>query len=337
MRPRCDLQPNWQYGQWRKRSTRIINDRPSDTIASGRPQGVIVCIALVAALALGVSTAAAVDVPPPPTADAIAPGAAPVPTVTVAPAAPAASVAPAATLLGTRVLRAGMSGADVKQLQRILRKRGFTVTVDGAFGPGTRKAVKALQRRFKLRVTGVVNAAFFKRLGIAFRGQASGTSAAAPKVKGTYPLAGPNAAKAKYLKVFPVAGKHTYTNDFGAPRHQGAHEGNDIMAARGVPVRAVAAGTIKRLTRVETGLGGIWIWLRDTKGNEYYYAHLSSIVAGLDAGSVVTAGQVIGAVGNTGDARYGATHLHFELHPGGGAAANPYTDLRAVDPEPPAL
>jgi len=338
MRPRCDLQPNWQYGQWRKRSTRIIKDRPRETLASGRPQGVIVCVALLAALTLGVSTAAAIDVPPPPTAEAITAGAAPVPTVTAAPAAPAAAPAPAvATILGTRVLRSGMRGADVKQLQRLLRKRGFAVTVDGAFGPGTRKAVKALQRRFKFPPTGVVNAAFFKRLGIAFRGQRSGASGTAPTVKTAYPLAGPNAAKAKYLKAFPVAGKHTYTNDFGAPRHQGTHEGNDIMAARGVPARAVATGTIKRLTRAETGLGGIWIWLRDTKGNEYYYAHLNSIVAGLDAGSAVTAGQVIGAVGNTGDARYGATHLHFEVHPGGGAAANPYTDLRAVDPEPPAL
>jgi len=241
------------------------------------------------------------------------------------------------TLLGSRVLRLGLHGADVKQLQRILRRRGLGVTADGAFGPRTQQAVKALQRRFRLRATGVVNAAFFKRLGIEFRGQRSGSSGAAPKIAGSYPIAGPNAAKAKYLKAFPVAGKHTYTNDFGAPRHQGTHQGNDVMAARGVPVRAVATGTIMRLTRVETGLGGIWIWLRDANGNEYYYAHLNSIVAGLDAGSAVTVGQVIGAVGNTGDARYGATHLHFEIHPGGGTAVSPYTDLRAVDPEPPPL
>ena len=47
------------------------------------------------------------------------------------------------------------------------------------------------------------------------------------------------------------------------------------MAVRGVPLVSVADGVIARLTRAETGLGGIWVWLRDAKGNTYYYAHMA--------------------------------------------------------------
>jgi murein DD-endopeptidase MepM/ murein hydrolase activator NlpD len=229
----------------------------------------------------------------------------------------------------------GARGEDVRDLQRALRKRGLRLSVDGAFGPRTSRAVKAMQRRFKVPATGIAQPSFQRRLGILTRTVRSGPAEAAPVDPGNYPLAGPNAAQAKYLKAFPVAGKHTYFNDFGAPRSQGSHQGNDIMADRGVPLRAVADGTIKRLTRTETGLGGLWIWLRDTAGNEYYYAHMDTVAADLVVGSQVTVGQVVGTVGNTGDARYGATHLHFEVHPGGGSAVNPYTDLLAVDPEPP--
>ncbi len=285
-------------------------------------------VAVVATLVIGVSAATAMDVPLPNSPETAAVGAPPEP-------APVVLAPTASSLLGTRALRPGTRGADVRELQRILRKRGLQVTVDGAYGKRTSEAVKVLQRRFKLPANGVANAAFLKRLGVKIRSIRSGTSPAPPVDATNYPLAGPNAAKAKYLLAFPVAGKHTYFNDFGAPRSQGSHQGNDIMAARGLPVRAVAPGIIKRMTRVETGLGGIWIWLQDTRGHEYYYAHLTSITAGLEAGSAVTLGQVIGAVGNTGDARYGATHLHFEIHPGGGGAVNPYTDLLAIDPEPP--
>jgi murein DD-endopeptidase MepM/ murein hydrolase activator NlpD len=149
------------------------------------------------------------------------------------------------------------------------------------------------------------------------------------------PAAAPVVFVAKYIKAFPVNGPHALTDswgDFRADLRGQGHQGNDIMAARGVPVVAVADGTIKRLTRQATGLGGIWIWLVDNAGNEYYYAHLTDIVAGLDAGSKVTAGQQIGTVGNTGDAAYGDPHLHFEIHPGGGSAIDPYQELLAADP-----
>jgi len=286
-------------------------------------------VAILATLTLGASVATAIDVPLPNSPETTSSGAPPEP-------APAALASTPSSLLGSRSLRVGSRGADVRELQRVLRKRGLKVAVDGSFGHRTGEAVKVLQRRFKMRANGVANAAFLKRLGVKIRSVRSGTSPAVPVDPTNYPLVGSKASQARYLLAFPVAGKHTYFNDFGAPRSQGGHQGNDVMAARGVPVRAVAPGTIHRMTRAETGLGGIWIWLQDTRGHEYYYAHLAAISADLAPGSPVTLGQVIGAVGNTGDARYGATHLHFEIHPGGGAAVNPYTDLLAVDPEPPA-
>ncbi len=253
-------------------------------------------------------------------------GAAPAP----AAAAPAPVAATRPRAVSTRragaratTLKVGATGALVKQLQRALRRKGLKVAVDGAFGPATRTAVKKLQKRLRLRRTGIVNAALLKRLRIKVRTAATATAPVARTIA-------PGASR--YLKVFPVAGDNSYSDDYGAPRHQGRHEGVDIMADRGTPLVAVDDTVVKRLSRVETGLGGIWVWLQRADGTEYYYAHMSSIAAGLDVGTKLTAGQVIGAVGNTGDARYGAPHCHFELHPGGGGSADPYSDLVAVDP-----
>ena len=302
---------------------RII-DRSSNAVrVTGRPirflAGVAVAFTVVigAPAAFGVGGPSQLPVVDPgvPPADA---GVAPAPVTT----APAATTPPAAAAPGTTgSLAPGAGGADVKALQRKLRVRGIRVPVDGSYGRQTRAGVRILQRKLRLPVTGIADAKLLSKLGLKIRAVAS------------VPVATPAApAAAQYLKAFPVIGTHSYENDFGDARSQGSHEGNDIMSPRGTPVVAVADGTIKRLTRVETGLGGVWIWLLDTAGNEYYYAHLNDIVAGLDAGSKVTAGQQIGTVGNTGDARFGAAHLHFEIHPGGGGAINPYTDLVAVDP-----
>jgi murein DD-endopeptidase MepM/ murein hydrolase activator NlpD len=133
--------------------------------------------------------------------------------------------------------------------------------------------------------------------------------------------------------VFPVVGDYSYSNDFGDPRGQGSHQGNDIIGKTGMTLVACADGIIKRLTRSETGLGGIWIWLEDAEGNEYYYAHMHTIAPELSAGSKVTAGQVVGTMGMTGDARGTVPHLHFEIRPNGGGSINPFNELRAVDPQ----
>jgi murein DD-endopeptidase MepM/ murein hydrolase activator NlpD len=196
------------------------------------------------------------------------------------------------------------------------------VAVDGAFGPATKRAVKRIQKRFKMKPTGVADARLLKRLGLRVRTTAGATGPVRPTV---------TPGRSPYLDVFPLVGDYTYSDDFGAGRHQGRHEGNDIMADRNTPIVAVVNGTVQRLTRTETGLGGIYVWLRRADGTEYYYAHMNSIATGLEAGQQVSAGQVIGAVGNTGDARYGATHLHFEIRPGG-SPTDPYPHLVAVDP-----
>jgi peptidoglycan hydrolase-like protein with peptidoglycan-binding domain len=207
---------------------------------------------------------------------------------------------PARTLLSI-----GASGRRVRRLQAALRRQGFAVAVDGVFGPRTRLAVARFQRRLGRPVNGAVDARLLSRMG---------------------------ASRATHLVAFPVDGPHAFQNDFGAPRHQGPHQGIDVFATRGTPVVAVAAGVVERMTRVERGLGGIWLWLRDDAGTAYYYAHLSSIAPGLAPGARVSAGQRLGSVGRTGDARRTPPHVHFEMHPRGRGAVNPYAELRAVDP-----
>jgi murein DD-endopeptidase MepM/ murein hydrolase activator NlpD len=126
--------------------------------------------------------------------------------------------------------------------------------------------------------------------------------------------------------VFPVDGPNSFSDSFGAPRSGGrTHKGTDIMTARNTPLVACVSGTITSTNPTDTGLGGITIHLK--KGNTtYYYAHLSSIKSGIRAGVTVTAGQVIGYAGNTGNASGGAVHLHFEIRPNG-IAIDPYPIL----------
>jgi murein DD-endopeptidase MepM/ murein hydrolase activator NlpD len=94
-----------------------------------------------------------------------------------------------------------------------------------------------------------------------------------------------------------------------------------MYASRNTPLVALEAGTIKRMRN--GGLGGITLWLRADTGDEYYYAHLEDWAPGLRVGQRVEAGELVGFVGNSGNARGTATHLHFEYHPGGGSAVNP--------------
>jgi peptidoglycan LD-endopeptidase LytH len=128
----------------------------------------------------------------------------------------------------------------------------------------------------------------------------------------------------------PVAGPVSFIDTWGAPRSGGrGHQGVDMMAARGTPVAAIFDGTISQ-TGSGSALGGITIWMRSNAGDSFYYAHLDSIAAGIASGTPVAAGQVIGAVGSTGNASPSYPHLHFEYHPGGGGAVNPYPLVKGI-------
>ena len=134
--------------------------------------------------------------------------------------------------------------------------------------------------------------------------------------------------------VFPVGDPHSFGDSFGAPRmmeseYEHAHQGTDIMAPFDTPLLACERGIITEMgTDV---LGGTKLWLKGESGTYYYYAHLSAFVEGMKDGDVVEAGDLVGLVGDTGNAKGGAPHLHFEIHPDGGPAVNPYPLLKVVD------
>jgi hypothetical protein len=116
--------------------------------------------------------------------------------------------------------------------------------------------------------------------------------------------------------VFPVVGDAGFIDTYGDFRsdvHGKWHHGDDIFASLGTPVVAVADGTINRVGWRKAG--GWRLWVRDSLANEFYYAHLSGYARTVFHSRYVKAGQVIGFIGNTGDAFPRASHLHFEIHP----------------------
>jgi hypothetical protein len=141
--------------------------------------------------------------------------------------------------------------------------------------------------------------------------------------------------------VFPVVGKVQYIDDFGDARGGGAHQGNDLMAAKKSPAVAAEAGKVKYWTT--SGAAGCMLYLYGESGTTYLYIHLNNDLTmkndnrgkcvngtayAVKNGAMVAAGQQIAYVGDSGDANGGNSHLHFEVHPGGGKAVSPYPYLQ---------
>ncbi|HUF84692.1 MAG TPA: M23 family metallopeptidase, partial [Acidimicrobiia bacterium] len=135
----------------------------------------------------------------------------------------------------------------------------------------------------------------------------------------------PSAPATDVTVVCPIQGPVSFIDSWGHPRPQGRHMGVDLMSPRGTPNVAVVSG--EATMRSAGGRPGLGVALRGDDGNLYYYFHLDSYEGGSRR---VSQGEVIGYVGNTGDASGGPTHTHFEIHPGGGGAVNPYPYVRAV-------
>jgi murein DD-endopeptidase MepM/ murein hydrolase activator NlpD len=181
-------------------------------------------------------------------------------------------------------------------------------------------------------------------LVLALFGLAAGTAAAFPVDPGPRPPV-PKPKPQRDRIVFPVLGSVEFTDDYGAPRPQGPHQGIDILAPRHAYALAAEAGRVRFYTG--SGRAGCMLYLDGKSGTTYYYIHLNNDLTngndngggctsgvtfpkGLKSGSRVQAGQPVGFVGDSGDANGIHPHLHFEVHPHGGRSTNPYPYLIAA-------
>jgi murein DD-endopeptidase MepM/ murein hydrolase activator NlpD len=101
------------------------------------------------------------------------------------------------------------------------------------------------------------------------------------------------------------------------------HEGVDMIGSLGMALYAVTSGSVQFK---QTPLGGNSAWVNGNNGNRYFYAHLDGFAG---ESRSVERGELIGYMGHTGNAN-GVNHLHFEVHPGGGSAVNPYPTVAAI-------
>jgi len=227
-----------------------------------------------------------------------------------APVAPPAAPVAAATSMTYETLPArGQSGDLVRALQNALIANGTEVKggADGVFGVATTVAISNFQAARALNQTKVLDV---------------NTAVALALIPSFESLGLPT------LQVFPMQGGCGFTDTWHDPRSGGRlHEGVDIIGAEGLAIYATNDGVISRMS---TGgaLGGNAIYVKIPNGTYFYYAHLDSFAPGMAAGVPVKAGQIIGYNGSTGST---TPHLHFEVHPFGGPAVNPYQFVKAVD------
>ena len=262
-----------------------------------------------------------VDVAPPavvstPIAKPAAPVAKPVAPVVAPAAAPAApvnvSAEPASPLtqLDVNALpRRGERSEAVRLLQQTLIDNGVEVKggTDGVFGLATSIALGNFQSARGLNQSRVVDFPTAQALAL---------------VPSLESLGIPT------IKVFPVQGRCSFTNTWQESRGSRRHEGVDIIAPKGNLIYAVVDGTITKVYN-NASLTGNGVRLTTADGTYFFYAHLDTIAPNIVPGTVVKAGQILGTNGATGNTT--TPHLHFEVHPFGGAAIDPTPIVAAVN------
>jgi peptidoglycan hydrolase-like protein with peptidoglycan-binding domain len=201
---------------------------------------------------------------------------------------------------GRRTLRRGARGGDVRYLQSLLGRLGFRTGVDGMFGSGTQTKVRAWERSVRGLVDGRVPPGQAREM-LRRAGTAQQSQPAQPQQTQTAPAG-------QY--VFPIRGAHNYgtsINRFG-PISGRDHKGQDVLSACGVRLVAAHAG---RVSTVDSGGDtGNYLVIQSTDRTDMVYMHMRSLAL-VREGQNVTAGQLVGYVGQTGNAT--TCHLHFEL------------------------
>ena len=234
----------------------------------------------------------------------------PTPTAPVAPAAPAVAPVEGMLTLDTLPVRGQRSDA-VRLVQQKLIENSIEVKggADGIFGVATTISLTTFQTARGLNPTGAVDMPTAIALGV---------------LPDLATLGLPQ------ISVFPSQGRCSFVDSWHETRSGGRlHIGVDIIGPKGLAIYAVTDGAITKMYGAESKLSGNALRLTAADATYFFYAHLDSFAPGISVGSVVKAGQIIGYMGNTGNA--GTSHLHFEVHPGGGDAVNPYPVIKAVD------
>jgi murein DD-endopeptidase MepM/ murein hydrolase activator NlpD len=229
-----------------------------------------------------------------------------------------AAIPPRVYAFGERTLRRGARGGDVKTLQGLLTKLGFSTPQTGNFGSMTQANVKRWEAREKITADGVVT-----------RSQARTMKEAAERVPTQEAISDDG-------HVFPIQGPHSYGGAgsvFGAPRSGHTHQGQDVSAPSGTPLVAVYHGKVA-WKRYQAGGAGNYIVIHGDDGRDYVYMHLLQ-PALVNEGDRVSPGQKVGEVGCTGSCS--GPHLHFELWTphwyAGGAPYDPLPYLKRWDPD----
>jgi len=210
----------------------------------------------------------------------------------------------------------------VRRLQGVLTRLGLRTSVDGVFGSGTQTRVERYDRAERITVNGEVSPG--QAQGMVRRLEKRGDSAAEPRQReqrAAPPRSGPSSRR------FPIAGSWQWGGEgAGFADRGGAHQGIDIFAGCATPLVAAEGGEVVFKQTHERA--GHFLVIRGAQSREdHVYMHLAG-PAMAERGQTVGAGQRIGAVGDTGNAR--GCHLHFEMW----SAPGWYEGGRPFDPRP---
>jgi peptidase M23-like protein len=150
------------------------------------------------------------------------------------------------------------------------------------------------------------------------------------------------------VTAFPVVDSEaSYINDWHDPRPGGWHEGNDIMSVRHQPAVAFEAGWVEKWSHPKGAVPSCMLVLHGRSGMVYWYIHLNNdegpdndnkagcrkaYAPGLEYHDHVSRGQLVGFVGDSGDANGIQPHLHFEVHKPNGTPINPFQYLNDAKP-----
>jgi murein DD-endopeptidase MepM/ murein hydrolase activator NlpD len=203
----------------------------------------------------------------------------------------------------------GQRSEAVRLVQQTLINNGIEVKggADGVFGVATAIALGSFQTSRGLSVSQAVDYPTAQALGL---------------IPSLESLGIPS------IQVFPVQGRCSFTNTWQESRGSRRHEGVDIIAPRGNLIYAVVDGTITKVYN-DASLTGNGVRLTTSDGTYFFYAHLDTIAPNIAVGTAVRAGQILGTNGSTGNTT--TPHLHFEVHPRGGAAIDPTPIVAAVN------